>query len=561
MVRVHRRTGKALTNSQLSLNTDDSRKNVSIILVAIVFVFLLVVTFGNTIGPVVPQSRLNTISSSNLPSLNTLLNSDDSSGRGVANTAAASDAAAVALTGLQHGLRGLDAAESISSSSNSIVSLEKDLIADETAAASSTLEEKTPAPVVVQTQCGPRYRGVLDPAGITSSLDWVQDTPPLFAHALVADTCKKWLSVSQNHNAGAGHRLRQWLTALNVVTHLPPSTRVAFAHTSLDANEGSFKHHAYTGFDDFLGLTLGENGMDGDKMPAEGIAVVDLPRVHANSYAERDTLIMTLEASMSDKGRCNVLYVAPKDHWAEDHSTQTRGVCTWKFAAAAKARAAAGARLSLLLPDEETRWDPSVVHIGVHWRVNDGKLISEDVLAAIISSYVFPALATAGVSAAINIHIFTEKEGEGATPQLVALSSIAADMNLGVTSVHIYSDSVSPRDALWRLSQTDFFIGSVSSFSWIVAQFSTRPASLLQIFPDAGKYQWCLTGMGCCEKSGACDWEAKAIVAATALRLAEMEKCNQLTQASWEDEARLPDVKIHTFNQKKASGLIWPGNW
>lgn len=522
MVRVRQRIGQ---RTAIKVTDDDTKSNICFYRIAsmtmgVILFFVVVITFADSLGPVPKQ---NVVSAS----------------YSVFDTAKAS------------GLRGIDVDG---------IAISHGIDAGDIAVALAAPPAAPPAaPSTVK--CGPHYRGVLDPSVLTPSLDWVQDTPPLFAHALVANNCKKWISVRQNKHAGAGHRLRQWLSTLNVVAHLPPSTRVAFAHTSLDSNDGtnSFNHHAYTGFDDFLGLTLGENDMNGDE-PANVTSIVDLPRVHNNAYAERDTFIMTLEAGMSDKGKCDVLYMVPKDHWAEDHSTQTRGVCSWKFSEAAKRRAASGKRLALLLPDEKAPWDPSVVHIGVHWRVNDGKLVGEDVLADIISGYVLSALASAGVGSALNIHIFTEKEGESMTPKLSALVTTAAAMGLGETTVYIYSDAVTPRDALWRLSQTDFFIGSVSSFTWIVAQFSTRPASLLQHYPDSGHYKWCLTGQGCCERSGVCNWEAKAIVAAAAARLADMENCGQLVQASWEDEARLPTVTLRPLS-KKAGGLLWPGNW
>lgn len=409
--------------------------------------------------------------------------------------------------------------------------------------------------------CGAVYRGVLDPASVVSSLDWANGANasyPLFTHAVVDKACPKWLRVDQNYDAGAGHRLRQLISTLWVVKALPPSTKVAFGFSSLDAGRGP--HHEYTGFDEFLGLTLGEKEPDlGSGIDAPpGFTVKSLTKAIDAPYAERDQLVLHLEAQMSDKTECNVVYQAPKDHWIEDHSTQTRGICVWKYAAAAKKRADSGQRIPLRGPDAgQTPWDAAAVHVGVHYRVNDGLNVQESALAGIISGYVLPALAAADVHAPIAIHVFTESEGIGKTPSLDALVEAAAGAGLGKTTVYVYGSEVSPRDALWMLSQTDIFVGSVSSFTWIVAQFSSRPASLLQKWDLGGPYKWCLTGMGCCEQTGACDYEAKALLAATAHRLAKMERCGQLTADSWKDEGRLPTKR--PTSGRKSSGLVWSG--
>jgi hypothetical protein len=63
--------------------------------------------------------------------------------------------------------------------------------------------------------------------------------------------------------------------------------------------------------------------------------------------------------------------------------------------------------------------------------------------------------------------------------------------------------------------------------------------------------------MGCCEQTGACDYEAKALLASTAHRLAKMERCGQLTPASWKDEGRLPSKR--PSSGRKSSGLVWSG--
>ena len=91
------------------------------------------------------------------------------------------------------------------------------------------------------------YRGVLDPATIKDSLGLLDLSPPtlpLFPHAIPDANCPKYIFVDQNHDAGAGHRIRQWSTALWLAMSLP-SGSAAFLHTTLD--EGKGKHGGYPG--------------------------------------------------------------------------------------------------------------------------------------------------------------------------------------------------------------------------------------------------------------------------------------------------------------------------
>ena len=55
-----------------------------------------------------------------------------------------------------------------------------------------------------------------------------------------------------------------------------------------------------------------------------------------------------------------------------------------------------------------------------------------------------------------------------------------------------------------------------------VAQFSSRPASLLQQWDKAGDYKWCLEGMGCCDQKGVCNQQARLVTLQAAERLARM---------------------------------------
>jgi hypothetical protein len=358
----------------------------------------------------------------------------------------------------------------------------------------------------------------------------------------------KWVRPNQNFEAGAGHRLRQWSTSLWLAMSLTPKsltsagkvTHVAFAHTSLD--EGLGAHGSYKGMDTFLGLRLGEGPADSRALFATGKikefpCELERPGDGNAPYSENTLTLNKLELRMGNPDDCNLVYTMPRDFWAADHATTTRGVHAWKFAAAAKARADAGERLPLLLPDASSPWDATAIHVGVHFRVNDGLNVLEASLARIIREYIFVPIKEVDLRVRVHVHIVTEQEGIDAIPELRALESAAGS---GV-SVHVYGEELKPQEALWRLSQTDFFVGSVSSFSWIVAQSSTRPLSFLQKWDLAGDYKWCVDGSVCCDQTGAClGYEARYLPLSTAQRLASMHACGQLNVASWEDDALLP---------------------
>ncbi len=363
-----------------------------------------------------------------------------------------------------------------------------------------------------------------------------------FEHAVLlsAQGCKKWVSSIQNYEAGAGHRLREWATALWVATAIrPPQMRVAFAHTPVGAGTGM--HGAYGGIDEFLGLDRGEGALDGAGLVQRGGQrefPCSLEVAVGAPYAPNRDMLSKWTLRMGNPSDCGFVYRAPPNHWAEDHNTATRGITAWKFAAAAAARAAAGARLPLL---PAAAWaNPAAVHIGLHFRAGDGLLVPEAALARIVRAYVLPPLGEElPPGTPLALHVYTNAEdAASALPALAALHGARAPHG-GEVQVSISGREVPFREALWALSQADVFVGSVSSFSWIVAQFSSRPASLLQKWEEGGAYKWCLEGMGCCDQRGECDAQAKLLMLATAQRLGRMARCGQLGEGSWRDEDRL----------------------
>jgi hypothetical protein len=297
-------------------------------------------------------------------------------------------------------------------------------------------------------------------------------------------------------------------------------------------------HGEYGGIDEFLGLEQGEGALDsvgwvqsgGQKeFPCSLDVAVGLP------YAPNRDMLTKWTLRMGNPSDCGFVYKAPPNHWAEDHNSGTRGIMAWKFAAAAAARAAAGKRLPLL---PAAAWaDPAAVHIGLHFRSGDGLLVPEAVLARIVAAYVLPPLGEElPPGTPLALHVYTNaKDPAAELPALAALDGTHG----GTLTVSFSGVEVPFRDALWALSQTDIFVGSVSSFSWIVAQFSSRPAALLQQWEEGGPYKWCLEGAGCCNQQGVCDERGKFLMLDTAQRLGRMARCGQLNEGSWTDEARV----------------------
>jgi len=428
--------------------------------------------------------------------------------------------------------------------------------ADAAALAAAPAPPAASAPAAATAGAPPPYRGVLNPAQAVRALHWVrdpQDGAVRLRHAVPSAGCPKWLQVAQNQEAGAGHRLRQWSTALWVAATLPPtgSSHVAFAHTSLDVGAG--QHGGYPGADAFLGLRQGEAALDAKGLLASagGKGVREFPCsldfVTDAPYAPNAAMLGKWERRMGNPDDCNVLFTAPADHWAADHSSSTRLLHAWKFAAAAKGRAVAGARLALAGSGAGGEWDPASVHIGLHQRLGDGLLVPEAVLAGIAERYVLAEVRAADVRARVVLHVFSEAKAPAAElPALSALAGLDMGPQRGPLAVFFHGPEADFIHTVWSLSQCDFFVGSVSSMSWVVAQFASRPAALLQSWDGAGEYKWCLEGMGCCNQKGVCNEQARMLMVQTAQRLAGMARSGQLTAQSWEDELALPEPEANS---------------
>ena len=425
-----------------------------------------------------------------------------------------------------------------------------------------------PPPAAAHCASPPTHRGALDPRTLSPRLAWAPGQQGrLFAHAAPRDpACPRYVMAYQNEGAGAGHRLRLWDAALWAALTLPGPP--ALLHTSLDVNPGD--HGGYEGMDALLGLTLGEGVLrvegkgtgswrDENWLKDRGVKLVQLPRVGELPYPGNEAAVAAWGGAMAAESAhpcVPTVHRLPLDQWPARHGDATRGITAWKFAAAAAARRRANATLQL--PGAAAgHWAPGAVHIGVHFRVTDALLVPAAALAEVVRGSVLEALAEAlgrgaggeeeaGGAAAtpVHLHIFSESVApEKEAAELLALQGAPpppANPRGAALRVFFYGPEVGALDAIWALSQCDFFVGSVSSLSWVVAHFGSRPVSLLQSWDKAGDYAWCVEGSVCCN-GGTCNLEGKAgePLRAAAARIAEMARCGQLNEEGWEMAAEV----------------------
>lgn len=143
---------------------------------------------------------------------------------------------------------------------------------------------------------------LLNSATISSPGAW----PAGAWHSRVDPTCPKFISPSQNYNAGIGHRTVAYTMAL----HTAMWWNLTFVHTSLDGGGGA--HGNYNGWDSWLGFTTGELGFD-DVLKRPGLTRVKLPGLSGGYYTPNEKVIAEWRGALMDPALCNVLYYMPLD--------------------------------------------------------------------------------------------------------------------------------------------------------------------------------------------------------------------------------------------------------
>ena len=319
----------------------------------------------------------------------------------------------------------------------------------------------------------------------------------------VDEACPRFVFAFQNHQAGLGHRMTNWAMAL----HTAAALNVTYAHTSFDGGGG--RHGSFSGWDDWLGFTRGEHGLDDVKRRA-GIRQVELPGV-GGYYGYNEAVLRQWAPIVHDEANCNVVFKVPDDAWMYDISSLTRAVMADKFA-----RHAAPRR-----PRELPGWDARDVNIAVHVRFGDQYPTPEHVHARVVRETVLPALREARVRARRVVHVFAEEKVADKLPFLAALAAEAAAAEPAVAV--LFHPEADPMTSFWHLTQADFLVGSFSSFSWAAAQVALRPLALMQ--PSSDIMRMCGESSACCHHDGSCGFFATHRARLAAKRLAQIEAC------------------------------------
>lgn len=321
-------------------------------------------------------------------------------------------------------------------------------------------------------------------------------TPP--RTSVINEECPRFVYAFQNHNAGFGHRLTNWVMALHTAVVL----NLTFTHTSFDG--GSGQHGNYNGWDSWLSFTKGEHGLD-DVVKRPGSGRKELPSV-GGYYGYNEKVIASWKPFV-ENSPCNTVFQIPSDQWMYDISSTTRALMAIKFEQYAVPNP----------PSSLPEWNDNDINIAVHVRFGDQYPTNERVHARIISDTILPALEEAGVKSRIAIHIFAEDKVGGSLPALEAINQNIKGKNI----VLFYHPKADPRTSFWHLTQCDFLVMSFSSFSWAAAQVSLKPLAYAQ--PSSDIMKMCSEASVCCEHSGQCGFVARHRTRETAFRLAARE--------------------------------------
>ena len=355
-------------------------------------------------------------------------------------------------------------------------------------------------------------------------------------HSIVNEACPQFVAMHQNHGAGIGHRLVGYTMALHTAIWF----NLTFAHTGLDGGAG--QHGNYDGWDAWLGFTNGEVGFDiAAKRP--NIKRVNLPSLGGKAgYQYNELMIDHWKGHFQDPANCNTLFILPTDNWAFDVSATTKFTLSRKFernqimhktlalaAAAAEATtkntvaSTTTTTVAKLTPSYTAVWNTKAVNIAVHVRVGDQMPTPEFVMTRIVTDTILPSLTALHLQAPIHIHVFAEGKGKN-------------DFKLfaNLPNVFFYPD-MPAQETFYHLTQSDFLVGSFSSFSWAAGQVSDKPLYFSQ--PSSDIFRMCGDAAACCygcvsgkcdHRSGDCSDNAKYRMKIAARRIARLERCGLL---------------------------------
>jgi hypothetical protein len=340
--------------------------------------------------------------------------------------------------------------------------------------------------------------------------------PAFFEHALVDKNCPRFVAALQDTGAGVGHRVREWSTGLWVARLF----NLTLVHVSLDV--GGREHGSAAGWDDFLGMTWGENGLDllevRRRIPA--IKEVLFPRL-GHWGVPNEKALSVFAPVIAENAGCNVIFLVRGDESPKDSSPLTRAALAWKFAAASALALRAGAAPPLV-------FDARAVNVAVHYRVGDMTPTPENVLGIITFAYVLPALRRAGVRAPVHVHVFSDGPRE-----LPFFDAEFAKADRTASALVKHGD-LSARPTFWNFANADIFVGSLSGFSWMVGLFATRPFALLQHGDTNQFHEYCADAdrsAGCCWVWAECEASALERLDAAAQRIAASEACGHIGDA------------------------------
>jgi hypothetical protein len=390
-------------------------------------------------------------------------------------------------------------------------------------------------------QCSALRRRGLGEYSLKEAALSVPPTAP-WPHQRIDARCPKYIQNDVSNLAGLGHRLSNWLVALNTALYY----NATLLH---DFSEAPGVHGGYAGWGEALGLPMGGGGTrelewGSPAVQALGLQHVALPHASFEPHRVREHALYerVWGPLVRNVSQCNTVYRVGGDSWPYDFTSRAKAIVVQKLAAgagaagavaaasAAAAAAAQGGQAEEALP----HWDAGMVNIAVHVRKGDVYTVPQDMLARIVSESLLPALAATGALAAqrICIHVFAEFSGYGreALPALAALGDGVGFEGqrhaFGAGLRVAFWESASEWEVFSRLAQADFVVSSQSGFPSMATLFSINPLAVG--FPSSNTLKHCRTDMVCCYYDGRCSFAAVGRMHKRARLLAEAEACGLL---------------------------------